>query len=448
MRVVCAPDESAGPALFDLSGSRLDRFNPSPNLQVLPSMSARRHSLPILLAIPRRIPPQQLATLPDLFRNHVARILIAASRPVPRRNLLALPFQFVRSLLSNRAITGSSMPMLFTVSFTAARCHKVRPASVVHPNPSLVGPPRISFLARRPTPLLHQLHSAPHVQRAEIPSPVVRSAIERLRWSALTSRVVRPLVRLRHKLRPASMVHPDAAPVKAPRDSLLASRIAVLPNQVHIATRVRLAVVPPAIIRRAAHNRFAAAIFPRPLELHPEVSPASMIHPDSAFVISPRIPLHASRAAGLLFQRHARSRIRRAIAPPAVIRRAGNLPPAVGIGRAPHRKLRPATVVHPDPPVVVTPRPALLAWRAAHLLHHRYSVARIRLAKLFAPVIGRAAHNLGPRGSRKRTQNHTQHNQHSQNSHVVLRLRRNTDHPSPPNLLHGPADLNPFVPCL
>src|SRR5258708_18163259 len=167
------------------------------NLQVLPSMSARRHPLPILLAIPRRIPPQQLAAPPDLFRNHASRIIIVASRPVPRRNLLALPFQFVRSLLSNRAITSPSMPTLFTVSFTSARCRKVRPASVVHPNPPLVGPPRISFLARRPTPLLHQLHSAPHVQRAEIPSPVLRSAIERLRRSALAPLLLRPLARRR-----------------------------------------------------------------------------------------------------------------------------------------------------------------------------------------------------------------------------------------------------------
>src|SRR5467141_57949 len=191
--------------------------------------------------------------------------------------------------------------------------------------------------------------------------------------------MLRPLVRLRHKFRAASMVHPDPAVIEAPRISFLARRLAVLPDQVHIAARVRLAVVPPAIIRRAAHNRFAAAIFSLPLKLHSEVGPASVIHPNPAFVISPRIPLHASRAAGLLFQRHARSRIRRAIAPPAVIRRPGNLPPAVGLGRASHCKLRPATVVHPYPAVVVTPRPALLAWRAAHLLHHRYPVARIRL---------------------------------------------------------------------
>src|SRR5258708_1031107 len=149
-------------------------------------MSAPRHPLPLPLPLPRRIPPQQLATLPDLFRNHAARIFIVASRAVPRRNLPALPFQFVRSLLSNRAITGPSMPMLFTVSFASARRHKVRPASVVHPNPSLVGPPRISFLARRPAPLLHQLHSAPHVQRAEIPSPVILSALQRSRVPALT----------------------------------------------------------------------------------------------------------------------------------------------------------------------------------------------------------------------------------------------------------------------
>src|SRR5258708_28505681 len=130
-------------------------------------MSARRHSLPILLAITRRIPPQQPATLPDLFRNHVARILIAARRPVPWRNLLALPFKFIRSLLSNRAITGPSMPMLFTVFFASARRHKIRPASVVHPDPALVGSPRISFLANRPAPLMLHHHSASLLQRPE-----------------------------------------------------------------------------------------------------------------------------------------------------------------------------------------------------------------------------------------------------------------------------------------
>src|SRR5258708_883149 len=237
-------------------------------------MSARRHSVRIVLGIARRIPPQQLATLPDLFRNHVARILIAASRPVPRRNLLALPFQFVRSLLSNRAITGPSMPMLFTVSFTSARRHKVRPASVVHPNPPFVGPPRISLLARRPTPLPHQLPSAPHLQRAEIPSPVIRTTIERSRRSALAPLVLRPLVRLRHKFRAAAMVHPDPAVIEAPRISFLARRLTVLPDQLHTAARIRLAVVPPPIIRRAAHNRFAAAIFSLPLNLHSEVGPA------------------------------------------------------------------------------------------------------------------------------------------------------------------------------
>src|SRR5258708_24457003 len=119
--------------------------------------------------------------------------------------------------------------------------------------------------------------------------------------------MLRSLVRLRHKFRAASMVHPDPAVIEAPRISFLARRLAVLTDQVHIAARVRLAVVPPAIIRRAAHNRFAAAIFSRSLKLHSEVDPASVIHPDPPFVISPRIPLHASPAAPLLLHPHPRS---------------------------------------------------------------------------------------------------------------------------------------------
>jgi len=310
--------------------------------------------------------------------------------------------------------------------FPTAGRHKVRPASVVDPNPRSLDSPRISFRALRPAPLLHHLHATPHVQWTEIPSPVIRSAVERLRRSSLTSLttlMLRPLVRLCHKLRPASMVHPDSALIESPRVTFGASRLAMLPDQVHIAAGVRFAVMPPAIIRRTANNRFTAPIFSRPLKLHPEVGPASVIHPDPAFVIAPRISLLASRAARLLFQRHARPRIRRAMAPPSVIRRAGNLPPAVGIAGAPHRKLRPATMVDPDSLIVVTPRPALLAWCAAHLLHHRYPVARVRLAELFVPVIGRAPHDLGLCSSRKWTQNHTQHNQHSQYSHVDLRLR-------------------------
>jgi len=111
-------------------------------------------------------------------------------------------------------------------------------------------------------------------------------------------------MRLRYKLRAASMVHPDASFIESPGNTFLAGRIAVLPNQVYVPARVRLAVVPRAIVRRAAHNRFASAILPLPLIFHPEISPASVVHPDSALVVSPRISLLARGAAGLFFQRH------------------------------------------------------------------------------------------------------------------------------------------------
>jgi hypothetical protein len=55
-------------------------------------------------------------------------------------------------------------------------------------------------------------------------------------------------MRLRYKLRPASMVHPDAPFIESPRNTFLAGRIAVLPNQVYVPARVRFAVVPRAIV--------------------------------------------------------------------------------------------------------------------------------------------------------------------------------------------------------
>ena len=324
-------------------------------------MSARRHFLPIVLAESRPVLPQQLASSPDLVRNRPARILVVASRAVPRRNLLALPLQFVRPLLPNRTVAGPSAPMRIAMPLSAARRHKIRPASVVHPNPVIVGAPRVSLLASRPAPLLHQLHTAPRIHLAVISPAIVRSAVKRLRRAIGTSRMFRPLVRLRHKLRTASMVYPDPSLVEAPRYPFVARRLAVLADQVHVPARVRFAVMPTSIIRRAAHNRFVSPAFSRPLELHPEVRPASVVDPDSTLVVAPGISLLTSGATRLLFHCHASPSIRRTIPPVPIIRRAGNLP----------------------------------------------SPTRL----------------LAPHNSRKRTHHRYQHNQHSQNSHVSLRLR-------------------------
>jgi hypothetical protein len=127
------------------------------------------------------------------------------------------------------------------------------------------------------------------------------------------------------------MVHPDPTLIEAPRDSLFARRFAVLPDQVHIPARVRFAIAPPTVIRRAPHDGFAAPILPWPFKLNTEVRPAPVVHPDPASVVSPRVSLITSRPTRLLLQRHTRVRICRTVLSPPVIRRAGNLPPAARI---------------------------------------------------------------------------------------------------------------------
>jgi len=163
----------------------------------------------------------------------------------------------------------------------------------------------------------------------------------------------------------------------------------MLPDKVDVSAGVCLAVAPPAIIRRATHNRFASPIFSRPLVLHAKVSPAPVVHPNSAFVITPRISLLASRSTRLLFQRHTRLGVRPAIISSPVVRRAGNLPAAT--------------------------RNVLPPYRCGEWTHQR-----------------------------------AQHDQRSQISHVDLRLRfrQIPGLPVSVNLLSVPPNLNPFVTCL
>jgi hypothetical protein len=91
----------------------------------------------------------------------------------PRRNLPALFHQFPRPIFSNRLPAFPTLVMLLTVSLSVARRHKIRPASMVHPDPTLVGSPRISLLASRPAPLLHQLHAAPRIHLTEVPPSII-----------------------------------------------------------------------------------------------------------------------------------------------------------------------------------------------------------------------------------------------------------------------------------
>jgi hypothetical protein len=137
-----------------------------------------------------------LASPSDLIRNDPAGILIVASGTIPRRNLSALLLQFVRARLPNRTIARPPMPVLVVMPLAASRRHKIRPATMIHPDPVLIGSPRISFLASRTAPLLHKLHAAPRICLAKIPPPIIRSAIERLCRPSRTSRMFRPFVRL------------------------------------------------------------------------------------------------------------------------------------------------------------------------------------------------------------------------------------------------------------
>src|SRR5580704_18281858 len=99
-------------------------------------------------------------------------------------------------------------------------------------------------------------------------------------------------------------------------------------------------------------------------------------------------------------------------------------------------------MVHPDASFVGSPRIALPASRAAHLLYHRHPVPRVCLTNIQVPVIRRAPHHLAPRRSRKGTYYRPQHNQHSQNSHVDLRhnVVESLGRTSPPTYCESPSN--------
>jgi len=131
-------------------------------------MSARRHSLPILLAIPRRIPPQQLATLPDLFRNHAARIMHRCKPPgsPAQPACIAVPIRPLSPVQSSdyrpvHARCSSPYPSPRPVATKSARhpwSTQIPRSSAPHEYPSWHAAPLRCFTS---------CHSAPHVQRAE-----------------------------------------------------------------------------------------------------------------------------------------------------------------------------------------------------------------------------------------------------------------------------------------
>src|SRR5271155_2334882 len=87
---------------------------------------------------------------------------------------------------------------------------------------------------------------------------------------------------------PAAAVDPDEIPRVAPGLPVNTIRIAALPDQAHAPAGVHGAIIPPRIVRRAAHPRP-----PRPVRRRPiipadrKVRAASAIHPDPATVPAP-----------------------------------------------------------------------------------------------------------------------------------------------------------------
>ena len=139
----------------------------------------------------------------------------------------------------------------------SANHHKIRPASMIHPNPALVRPPAIAFGARGIAMLCYQPHlGVSRFHAAGMPSHIVGVARNRLRISVVVPVsvviailmihvAIRPALILKNgiapnrKVRAASMVHPDSQSIGAPAVTFRASRFAMLRQQSHAASRIK-----------------------------------------------------------------------------------------------------------------------------------------------------------------------------------------------------------------
>src|ERR1700736_2848458 len=185
------------------------------------------------------------------------------------------------------------------------------------------------------------------------------------------------------------MVHPDPLTVIAPAVTLLAGRVAILLHHSHFSPRIHRARMPVHVIGRT-RNRVALVRSFVPVRVHRKICPASMVHPDPLTVIAPAITLLAGRVAILLHHPHFSPRIHRARMPVHVIGRTRN---RVALVRSfvpvrVHRKICPASMVHPDPLTVIAPAITLLAGRVAILLHHPHFSPCIHRARVPVHVIG------------------------------------------------------------
>ena len=166
------------------------------------------------------------------------------------------------------------------------------------------------------------------------------------------------------KLRAAAAIHPHAAPVIAPRRTLLAGRTADLADQYDSAARIRITIMAAAIVGRAAERpRSAAADGGTKTAAAPdlEVRAATAIHPYAPAVVAPRRSLLARRAAPLADHANSAARVGVAVVTASVVGRTGEALYRLGLrlvtsATAADLEIRAATAVHPHATAIVTPR--------------------------------------------------------------------------------------------
>src|SRR6185312_12207109 len=103
------------------------------------------------------------------------------------------------------------------------------------------------------------------------------------------------------KIGAATTIHPHAPAIEAPRGTLLARRAAALADHADTAARIGIAIVPPAIVRRAGKVLYRTTPWPETATAasHCKIGAATAIHPHAPAIEAPRGTLLARRAATL-----------------------------------------------------------------------------------------------------------------------------------------------------
>src|SRR5580704_8610371 len=201
-------------------------------------------------------------------------------------------------------------------------------ASPIHPHAPAIVPPRRTLFACRRAYLSRQLHLGPlRIHVAIILSTIERSATYPLALALSSPGAGRMPRYAHHKIRLASFIYPDPSSVVSPRGAFLAFRVAPSSHELHPVADVRRANFSSAIVRRTQYrlsNTLAARITPDFAAPQTKLTAAALVHPDSFFVVAPRLALFARRLAALPHQSRAIPRVRRAVVLLPVIGRTRN----------------------------------------------------------------------------------------------------------------------------